>query len=272
MTSFTSQHSSHPAPSASSRSSKAQDNVSSLNGIKAPDPASEPATTARKLARLSLTSSRRQDSIQNLRENLAREAAQLKEADLSGEIDSPLSAISRRQDAPRRSHTISAAPNLPTLPSESIIARRATVRPTPVGRRPKTSNGGGSSVRGAPLFPALSVSGEPTTAVSTTSAQASPERPRATTGVARTFSRASGAALAGLQQQMERDRDAAEAQRRRTTSANSALESEVARQARRGYESERAQVRVGRASLDSNREAPGVRERRSTMTGIFTRA
>lgn len=276
MTSFTSQHSSHPsAPSASSRSSKVQDAIPT-GAIKAPDPTSEPATTARKLARLSLTTSRRQDSLQNLRDSLARESAQLKEADMSvTQADSPLSALSRRQDVPRRSNTIAVAPTLPTLPSESLIERRATMKAASISRRPKTSNGSGSSIRAAPMFPALSVSGEPTTAINTTSAQASPERPRVAGLTARTFSRASGAAFAGLQQQMERDRDASAA-RRRTTSASSALENEVVRQARRGYESERAEVRVGRASLDSNRDRerdPAVsRGRHPTMTGIFTRA
>lgn len=305
MTSFTSQHSSHPsAPSAaSSRSSKAQDNTSNASGgIKAPNSNSEPATTARKLARLSLTSSRRHDSLLSLRDSLARESAQLREADLSAttiQVDSPLAAVASRRlnDAPpRRSNIVSAAPTLPTLPSESLLTRRATTKVTTISRRPKASSGSGASVTSA-IFPALSVSGEPTTAVNTTSAQASPERPRAS-GVngnigakgsgSRTFSRASVAAIAGLQQQMDRDREntAAAAARRRTTSASSALESEVARQVRRaaGYESERVvertdavHARVGRASLDSNRDwereqEGGARERRSTMTGIFSRA
>ncbi|KAH8113524.1 hypothetical protein DFH11DRAFT_1510280 [Phellopilus nigrolimitatus] len=276
-TSFTSLNNSSSAslqaPSSSRPSAASKARFEAENG---PEPLNDAVT--RKLSRLSLTTTRRTDSSQDLRDVQAREPtapamhASYSE-DYENPTDSPLAAASaaRQGQPPRRANTLAVPPPLSTLPSESLLTRRTSVKAATLSRRPKVSTASVASTRAPAIFPQITGSGEPTTAINKT--QASPERPvvrggRSAGPAPRTFSRTSAAALAGLQQQIEQDG------RKRTTSASSALESE-ARQARLGSDSERTDARM-RSSLDSNTSGMSTtrtgRDRRGTMTGLFTRS
>ncbi|THH07087.1 hypothetical protein EW145_g3626 [Phellinidium pouzarii] len=279
-TSFTSLESSSASLQSSLRPSirsKARAEVE--EGIKVPEPLSEITAASRKQVRLSLVAPRRLESLQDLRDSQVRESAPTMQTSYSGDsrppVDSSLTSISathQQGTLPRRANTLATPPPLPTLLSESLLSRRASTKAPSVNRRPKISSTSTATVRATnSIFPAIVSSGEPTTAVNTT--QASPERPsvagaRAAGTAHRTFSRSSGAALAGLQQQMEMDG------RKRTISANSTLESD-APQIRSGSDGdERADSRT-RTSLDSSNSRTFTtrtgRDRRGTVTGLFTR-
>ncbi|KAI5123158.1 hypothetical protein M0805_000861 [Coniferiporia weirii] len=279
-TSFTSMQSSSLHSSSSSRpSTGSKVRTEAETDVLAPEPPGETSAAMKRLVRLSLVAPRRPESLQDLRDTQPRDIASAMQLSYSEDdaqaVDSPLSAVSaaRKQGTlPRRANSLAMPAPLPTLLSESLISRRTSVRPVSVNRRPKMSTASNATVRAATsIFPSIATPGEPTTAVSTT--QVSPGRPslaslRTNGSSNRTFSRASGTAAAGLQQQMERDG------RKRTNSANSALESE-ALQARSATDSEQADRRT-RVSLNGSNSGTFTtrsgRDRRGTVTGLFTRA
>ncbi len=170
----------------------------------------------------------------------------------------------------RRSKTLTGRPALPTIPSADLSRRfttssKFTVR---LGKQSSTSN---ATVRGHSIS---LTSSNPTTAVTTTAVQASPERPsqsgsRMTDPSRTTVSRSTGTFLAGLQQRVGEERH-------RTLSATSALEGDVF-QARSGFEAER-DVRQSlesrpRISLDSaTTSRPDRRDRRGTVSSFFSRS
>ena len=281
-TSYTSVHSS----SSASRQSSSSHHLSSTfkpgvegdrraDGLETPN---EPML--RKISRLSLTTPRRFESFRDYEDGQPKTAApamQLSHSESSAlDMDSPLAAatLNRAQGTgPRRATTLAVAPNLPTLPSESILAKRDSAR---INRRPKTSSMSNATVRANSIFPSMMASGNPTTAITPMAVQASPERPslsstRSTFNVRGTLTKTTGAAVAELQEQIERDG------RKRTISATSALENEV-RPLVSGSETERERPRM---SLDSNSGYSGARtssyatgstrERRGTVTGLFSR-
>jgi hypothetical protein len=109
-----------------------------------------------------------------------------------------------------------------------------------------------------------SSSSNPTTAVTTT--PASPERPLRATQ--RTFSRSTAIALAGLQEQYERDG------RKRTISAEGAEDdthTSMVESNRRTLGS-RTRMSLDGRGIDLNMTASDRRERRGTVAGLFSRS
>ena len=149
---------------------------------------------------------------------------------------------------------------LAMLPSENL-ARSSSVR---TARRTKTPSITSATVRGSTMFPSVSASSNPTTAVTTT--PASPERPR---NLQRTLSRTSAAALAGLQEQLGRD------ERKRTNSAGEGVDNDahtnLVESNRRTLGSRPRMSLDGRAA-EVNFTTMARRERRGTVVGLFSRS
>lgn len=183
------------------------------------------------------------------------------------------STLGRRAlDLPRRMHTISIPPPLPTLPSESLLSRSNSTASKNTARKQKMSTASNATVRANSIFPSLSTSSNPTTALTTTAVSASPERPSAKTRGTGTLSRITGAAIADLQQHIQRD-----VTRPRTISDSSAATIDN-RHIMSGSETERDWRTTAdrpRMSLDSNpgftRSTTVGRNRRGTVTGLFSR-
>lgn len=281
-TSFTSLHSSSSASQQSSSSHPSltifKTRAESDHRSEGREPSNDPVV--RKLSRLSLTTPRRLDSFRDSQDSQPKTAAPIMHLSYSEDSvlnqDSPLAAatINRSQGTgPRRATSLAVAPSLPSLPSESLLAKRDSSRIT---RRPKISSMSNATVRANSIFPSMTASGNPTTAITPMAVQASPERPslsntRSNTNIRGTLTRTTGAALAELQEQMDRDG------RKRTISASSALEADI-RPIISDLEAERDRPRM---SLDSNPGYSAVRsstyatgsnrERRGTVTGLFSR-
>ena len=214
--------------------------------------------------------------------------------DLSVDHEPSPTPASRYPQAERRPPLYSTPPPLPTLPSESLLQRSKTT--VEKGSRRNVSLASITTVR-APTAPFALSTPNPTTAISTHTASASPEvttfsseRTESHDSVRSsvTFSRPSGASVPTLQQQRSRD----EARRRVGTTAEedpsglnqirpSLSGSETERDTRRRTIGVRAARMSLEAAVDEHETAGGNpqpktitfpsqrRERRRTVTEIF---
>lgn len=278
-TAFTSMHSSSASlpssrPSVGSRSRVSVDQIERESDP--PEPLNE--ASLRRFSRLSLTTPRRKDLSEDSLIGLSQESAPPTKMIFPDEStpvnDSPLASVGSTRSKSgtlRRATTLSIPPPLPSLPSESILDRASSMR---TSRRPKVSSASNATVRANSIFP--TTSGNPTTAVTAmavhVSSELSPSNSRLSANTQSTISRTSGAALAGLQEQMKRDG------RKRTLSANSAVETDL-QPTLSGSETEREPR--PRMSLDSNTGSVAAkvgtsgtrpRDRRGTVTGLFSRS
>lgn len=283
---------SFPSASSSSQPSSASRTTSNLKARFDPDPVVQEVDDSMEAGRLARVPSttRRLSALQDTRETQNASPAVRTPAPVDRfqrSTDSPSAAaptngtLGRTQGSQlRRSTTISVPPPLPSLPSESLLERSSSTSKS-LSRRAKMSTMSNATVRANSIIPSLSTT-NPTTAVTATAVSASPETTVAPGRSTATLSRRTGAAIAGLQEQMQRDG------RQRTISDEAPATTAAARKLQSGSETERDWRTMGRprASLDSNtplstsralvprsavNSALVRRDRRGTVAGLFSR-